>query len=292
MKNAFTVSPMSQKINLKPGETYRGWVMVANPAAATEDFYYKIEVKPYSVLGENYDTDFETESDWSRVVNWITLEDDTGVLKPNDMKKVYFTIDVPESAPGGGQYATFVVSSDAPANNEGGVAIQSVYEMASLLYAEVAGELKHEGKILNNEITVFVASGNPKIFTRFENKGNVHETAEVTITVKNNLNGETVFPKGDEKNTFESVIMPESVRMVSRDLTNLPPLGIFEVTETVSYLGDEMGVTSVIVVCPIWFLALIFATIGSVIGMILYGRYLKHKKLKKFEMDSEKSVEN
>lgn len=281
MRNSFTVSPMSQKIHLEPGETYQGSIMVANPAAATENFYYKVALYPYSVLGEEYDTDFETVSDWSRIVEWTTLENETGVLKPNGTQMVNFTIEVPKNAPGGGQYMMLGVSSNNSVDNTNNFAVQNVYEMASVVYADVEGETTHGGQILENQIPGFVATGAPYVLTRLTNTGNVHETAEVTITVKNSFNGEMIIPKDGENNTFESVVMPESTRLVKRTLANMPPLGVFEVTQNVSFMGDNINITSVMVICPIWFIFLVLATIGSVIGMVFYGRHLKRKKLEK-----------
>lgn len=281
MKNAFTVSPMSQSISLKPGETYDGSIMVANPAAATEDFYYVVEVHPYSILGDSYETDFQTMSDWSRIVEWITLDDAEGVLKPNETKKVHFTINVPKNAPGGGQYAMLGVRSNTPIDDASKSAVQSVYEMASLLHAEVAGDVKHEGKIIENQIPGFVAEGKPSVTTKLSNTGNVHETAEISITVKNNFTGEMIYPRNNEDNTFESIVMPESTKTVSRELGSLPVLGIVEVSETVHYMGDELGTTGIMIICPVWFILLVLATILSIVGMVCYGVHLKHKKSQK-----------
>lgn len=281
MKNAFTVSPMSQKIHLKPGETYKGEIMVANPAAATEDFYYKVVIYPYSVVGEEYDVDFETESDWSRIVEWTTLKNDTGVLKPNATQMVEFTIEVPENAPGGGQYMMLGVSSDQPVDGANDSVVQSVYEMASVVYADVEGETTQSGQILENQIPGFVTVDKPYVYTRLQNTGNVHETAKVTIWVKNNFNGEMIFPKNDKKNEFESVVMPYSTRLVKKEITNMPALGIFEVTQNVSFMGENMDITSVMVVCPIWFFFLVAAVIGLAIGTVFYALYSKRKKFQK-----------
>ena len=281
MKNAFTVSPIKQQIHLKPGETYRGSIMVANPAAATEDFRYKVTMYPYSVLGEEYDTDFSSASDWPRIVDWTTLENDTGVLPPNGTQMVNFVIEVPKNAPGGGQYMMLGVSSDNSDDEANQMAIQNVYEMASVVYADVEGEVSHGGQILENQIPGFVAAEKPYVAVRLSNQGNVHETAAITIRVKNNLNGETVFPKDGENEVFESIVMPQSTRLVKRDISGMPPLGIFEVTQNVSYMGENMDITTVMVVCPIWFVFLVAATIGSVIGMMLYSIHARRKKVQK-----------
>ena len=277
MANKFSVSPMSQKISLKAGETYEGSITIANPADATEDFYFKVSVSPYSVSGTEYQKDFKTMSDWTRIVEWVSLETKNGKLAPNETKKINFKIKVPESAPAGGQYAMIGVSSDNPVAGDGS-SVQNIFEMASLILADVEGETKHDGKILENKIPGFVASDKPKVSTMLINNGNVHETASVTVEAKNLLNGEVLYPKGEENNTLETIIMPESTRLLSRELSDLPALGIFEVSETVQYMGDELTTSSVMVICPIWFILLVIATIASIIGMVFYGKSLKKKQ--------------
>ena len=285
MAVSFVVSPMIEKIALKAGEIYRGSITVANPKSATEDFYYKISLSPYSVIGEDYTADFETMSDWSRIVEWTTLEDTEGVLKPNETKKIYYRIAVPENAPAGGQYLKIGVTSNGAARGEG---VQDVYEMASLVLVSIDGETKHEGQILGTEIPGFVASGKPNLTYKFTNEGNVHETATTKVVVKNVITGEIVYPKENEENLQEFVIMPESTRVVSRELGTLPPLGVFEVNETVSYMGNEISPSIIMIVCPVWFILLMMGLILSIVSMIFYGKHLKKKKVKK-ELHSEKT---
>ena len=119
------------------------------------------------------------------------------------------------------------------------------------------------------------------------NEGNVHETATIDITVKNSLTGEVVYQTGGENMDIEAVIMPETTRLFTRELGGLPALGIFEVTENVYYMDTEMGSTAVMIVCPIWFMVLVFATIASVIGMICYGKHLKHKRTTRAETSAQ-----
>ena len=287
MANNFIVSPMLEKISLKAGETYTGSILIANPKDATEDFYYKISTSPYSVIGENYIADFETISDWSRILEWTTLEDTEGTLKPNETKRIFYTIEVPKNAPAGGQYLKIGVTSNAAASGSGG-AVQDVFEIASLVFAEIDGETTRGGRILEGKIPDFVTSSNPAVTAKFTNTGNVHETATTALYVKNLLGGGEIYPQNGENPEMESIIMPLSTRVVSRQIPNLPVVGIFEVKETISYRGDTMDVTSVMVVCPAWFILLILATIASILGMIFYGRHLKRKKFKK-QLHSEKT---
>lgn len=286
MTNQFTVSPMSQKISLKAGEIYEGSILVGNPKAATEDFYFKITVSPYSVKGVEYAPDFTTISDRSKIVNWISLDTTSGKLEPDEVKEINFTIKVPDTAPAGGQYAMIGVSSDTELSGKSS-AIQDVVEMASLIYADVEGETRHDGRVLETQIPGFVASGKPVVSTMLTNEGNVHEVAKINITVKNNLTGEVVYPKDDQNIDIEAIVMPETTRLFTRELGNLPALGIFEVVENIDYIDTNLQTSVIMVICPIWFMVLVFATIASVVGMICYGRHLKRKKSAEFNNSTD-----
>lgn len=288
MSLEFAVSPMIQKIELKAGETYTGYITVSNPKSASSDFHFKVETSPYSVIGEEYTPDFQTMSDWSRIVEWTTLENTEGSLKPNETKKVYYKIEVPANAPAGGQYFKIGVTSDSAAMSGDAGKVQDVYEIANLVFVAIEGDTKREGKILDGKISGFVSTAKPSVSARVENNGNVHEIAKTTVTVKNVLGGGQVYPKDGEDSEMESIIMPLSTRLISRELSDMPVVGIFDVKETIEYMGETQDITSVMVICPFWFILLVIAFISSIIGMGFYGRYLKHKKMKK-QLHSEKT---
>lgn len=290
MANQFSVSPMISKIELKAGETYTGKITVANPAAATDDFYFKISLSPYSVSGTNYTPDFETISDWSRIVNWMVAQPASGVLKPNETADIEYTITVPSDAPGGGQYAMIGVSSNPPLNAKENGTVQNVFEMASLIYAKIDGETRHEGKILKNEIPGFVSDGAPKTKIAVENTGNVHESAYTALSVKNILTGQELYPNSDSEGTLESMIMPETTREMIRDLDMVSGIGVFEVKQTITYLGEESAISTIMVVCPIWFIVLVAATFVSICSLIGIGKIRRHKKALKKAENNEKPV--
>ena len=281
MENSFTVSPMIQKISLKAGETYNGYITVSNPVSATEDFSFKVSLAPYSVSNDNYKVDFEHMSDWSRIVEWTELDTTKGTLKPNDKARISFTINVPEDAPAGGQYLMLAVSSDDTISGTSSASIKNIYEMGSLVFAEIEGETKREGLVQENYVPGFVATGVPSTQITLKNDGNVHETAKTKIQIKNLLTGENYNLTNDGENTYETIVMPGTTRTVTRELENLPQVGIFEVTQSVSYLDSDSGTVVTMVICPIWFMALVLGVIISIIGMVCYGIHLKRKKAKK-----------
>ena len=280
--NYFTVTPMSQRVSLKPGEVYNGSITIINPVNSENDFSYKIEVTPYSVVGEDYAADLATRSNYNMMVDWVKVEEPTGTIKPNNSKEVKYTITVPKDAPAGGQYATIAVSQDqSSAAKDGGVAVNNVFEMASLIYAEVAGETKHETEILENEIPGFVTSAPITLKALLKNAGNVHETATVVIVAKDFFTGNVVVETEDDANMYTELVMPETTRAVERNINeNLPALGVIHVEQTIYYNGEQSVATKDVIICPIWFMILLGVTIAAIVGTVVMIVRKHHKKKK------------
>ena len=272
-QNTFIVSPMSQFISLTPGQTYSGSVKVVNPSGSTADLDFSARVTPYSVIGQEYQADLATVSNFSQIVDWVQLDAPAGTIAPNSTAEIPFTITVPADAPAGGQYATIVVSQSSAVDNS----ISSVVGMASIIYADVAGETTHSGEVLDTSMPGFSFVTPVSIATTITNTGNVHETASVKLSVVNNVTGERIFPKSDQPDTFSEVIMPSSTRLLVRQLEGLPALGVVGVTQTITYNGTDTTFSGVLVLCPVWFLALIAFTIFSIIFALVFRTRSRRK---------------
>lgn len=276
---AFTLTPMSQNIELTPGQTYTGTITVSNPAASTADFAYKVSVNPFSVMGDDYTVDLLTEHNRSFITKWVTIPEPTGVLKPNETKKVEFTIKVPDNAPSGGQYAALTVTADDQAASGDGVSVQNVLEMASIIYASVDGETIHEGQILENNIPAFSATPPVMLTAMIQNTGNVHEYAHYTITVSDVFTGRVILPTDEQDGHYSEVIMPETTYFSQREVSDLPAVGVVKVTQTINYNGETSVQEGNIIICPIWFMALVLFTIIAFITTIIM--MVKHHRRKK-----------
>ncbi len=280
--NMFTVTPMSQKITLDAGDTYEGYILVANPANAVEDFHYKVEVAAYNVQGEDYTADFLTETERSQIVKWITIDNPKGVLKPNESVKVHYTVQVPVVAPAGGQYAAFMVSSDAKEVAGSGVSVNNIFEMASILYAKVNGEIIREGEILGGSVPGFVTTTPIRTNAVVKNDGNIHETASVSLEVRSYFSAGNIYPKAGEDGTVQEIIMPGTTRYITRDIDGISPLGIYDVLQTVNYMGQTDTVHQVVVACPVWFMALVFVTAVAIITSIVFSVKRHHRRKQAF----------
>lgn len=279
MENAFTLTPMSQDIALKPGETYTGHITVVNPVDATSDFSYKVSVSPFNMVGEDYTVDLATEYNRSMMTKWISIAEPTGTIKPNESKEVEFKITVPKDAPAGGQYAALGVTSNNDVETGNGLSVQNVFEMASVIYASVSGKTVHEGQILANNIPSFSVGTPVNLSATIQNTGNIHDYAYYTITVNNVFTGEVILPTEETDGHYAEVIMPESTYNSQREINNLPALGIVHVTQTINYNGETSSKEGNIIICPIWFLLLVLATIAALVTTIVLI-IKKHRKNK------------
>ena len=278
--NIFTVTPMNQRISLKPGETYEGYIVVSNPADAVEDFSYKVTVSPYGVSGTDYRVDLVNNSAFTQVTKWVTLENSTGKLAPNETAHVDFKITVPEDAPVGGQYAALMVGFDGKNDEGSGVAIRNKFQMASLLFVNIEGELDHQGEIVENSVPGFVTELPVKTHIILKNDGNTHEVAKIALEVRSFFSPAIIYPEAGDDSVLEEVIMPGTTRELTQEIGNISPLGVYEVTQTVIYMDSTASVMKQVVVsCPIWFMLLVAATIAVITGTVI--GIIKHNKKKR-----------
>lgn len=269
MDNAFTLMPMNQDISLDPGTTYEGHITVSNPADATSDFSYQVSVNPFSVNGEEYDIDLLTQYNRSLITEWITIDESTGTLKPNESKQINYTIKVPSNAPSGGQYAALTVSAADPLQSGDGLSVSNIIEMASIIYAKVAGETTHDAKVLENNVPGFSAVTPVFVSTLISNDGNVHEAADVTLTVTDVFTGQVILPNGEATGHYTEYIMPETTYRSARAINDLPAVGIVKVNQTVRIGSDVSTTEQNIIICPIWFMALVFLTLCAFVAVIV-----------------------
>ena len=160
-----------------------------------------------------------------------------------------------------------------------GVAVQNVFEIASIVYATVAGETKHGGSIVENNVPGFSAVTPVTLSALIENNGNIHENSTFVIKVSNFFTGEVILPTEDDEGIYNEVIMPESTRRIERNVSNLPAIGVIKISQTIYYNNEFSTVEKDVIICPIWFMALVLLTLASIVTTIVL-MVKKHKKNK------------
>ena len=275
----FLITPMTQKMELKAGESYTGTIKVANPADATREFSFVAEVSPYGVVGEDYTADLKTKSNRSMIADWITLEDAKGTLEPNGTANIKFTITVPEDAPAGAQYAAIVVSQSKDEAKKSGMNVDNIVEIASIIYGEVEGETVMDGHILENEVPGFSTAAPITVSAKFDNHGNVYDSAMITIAAKNNITGEVYLPTENNEGFYEELILPDTTRAVERNVEGLPFLGIVHIEQSINYNGEVSKIEKDVIICPVWFMVLAAVVVAVLVALIV-RLIIKHRRAK------------
>lgn len=283
---AFTVKPMAQTLSLTAGESTSGSITIINPLSSESDFSYKVTVVPYGVKEDGEEADLLTESPQTELVKWITIEKPTGKVPVGESTQVDFTINVPESAPGGGQYAAIIVSSNDTSDTTS--TVDYVYEIASILYTEVDGQIVRNGSIVDHQVPGFSTTPKVSVTSQLENKGNIHEFAKVSLTVTNFLSGEEIYSTEEAEVPTTEIVMPGSTRTIIRDISNLPSLGIVTIKESIDYLGQNSTIERQLAICPLWFILLAaFTVVAIVAAFVARFRRRKPRGKKKNEADEE-----
>ena len=276
----FTVTPMSQRVTLDPGQTYDGSLTVINPVNATEDFNYKIYVAPYGVVDAEDGVDLVSETSYTQIKDWITLDQTTGTLKPNQVAEVPYHITVPADASAGGQYAAIVVSRDEQMDSDDStVSVKDIFEVASLIYGEVTGDTTRGGEIVENTIPSFVAAAPITLSATVTNTGNIHDNATIIIKATDVFSGKVIVGDDANTSTFSEIVMPESTRHIERNIMDgLPMLGIVHVEQKIAWNGQVSEEARDVIICPAWFIIAAGAVLGLIIGLVIRIVRRHHKK--------------
>ena len=251
---------MSFNINLREGQEYTDSLKIVNPADSDSPLHYEVSVLPYSVVGEGYTADLATETQRTQIAKWITIEDSEGEIQPNSSKDIEYTIKVPEGVPSGGQYAAIAVTAipDSKAGAENSVSFNSVYELTSLIYANVNGKTTYGGRIIENDIPGFSSTPDVTVGAMVENTGNTHGNATIMLNVTDILRNEEIFSSDidTDENVFSEVVMPETTRYITREINNLPSLGLVKIEQTIRFNGEVSEKENVVFIAPFWFIVL------------------------------------
>ncbi len=265
-----TMSPMNQNVIINPGGSRTVSLRLSNQYLATENVKYSLSVEPFFV-DEDDAVYFNAEGDSSEITKWISFNvPTTGILEPNETKEILLTINVPENAPAGGQYASIIATLDYENETEGfndndGVVIKEVKRMAHLIYAEISGNTTKSGEITEANVPSFMFGGKITGSSIIKNTGNVHGTAKYTLQVFPLFSGEEVYTNEEEPET--KTVMPN--RTVYRETTweETPGIGIFNVVYTVEFEGATAQVKKMVIICPIW---LLFIIVFAILFAIFY----------------------
>ncbi len=277
LATSFSMSPMYEKIILTPGQSYSSEFSITSPANSEADFNYKIFIQSY-YRDEDNNPIFEDINETSQITKWTTINSpNTGTLKPNETKKINFTIDVPKDAPAGGQYMAITAATASPESvgGKGSVSIAESVAIAYTVYAEIAGNTVRSGDIYDLNLPSFLFSGNITASAMVRNTGNVHDDAKFTLQIYPLFSNEEIYT--NEENPDVRVVLPNRTLYFESIWDKTPPIGIFNVFYTIEFEGITSQISKMVIICPLWLLfVILFVIIALIIWIVI--RIRAHKK--------------
>ena len=256
------ISPSSQRTTLDPGATYSNKLAISNVGEESIDF--EMVVEPFSVEDITYAPIYSVVNAYTQIANWVTFDNYQTHLEPGEMAEVNYTVNVPQDVPGGGQYA--VISAKAKKANEGSEGIQAIASAGTILIARVNGDTRMTGEIKNTNIPLFLLAPPVSATATFQNSGNVDAEARMTLKIEDYFTGSVIYDGSSDP--LEKTILPETTREFTVSWANVPRLGVLKVTLNTEFMGDAEVKSRIVIVCPIWFLALLALIILVIVARI------------------------
>lgn len=285
---SFSMSPMQDKMILAPTESYRGAFDVRN-TSDDEDLYYNATVEPYYV-DENNTPIFVNVGDMNRIVDWITIENEKGMIKPGETATIDFVVNVPKDAAGGGQYAVISVSNDpgADGSSDENAVIGEKFALGHTIIAEISGDSVESGEVVGMSIPSVRLDGKITASSKLKNTGNVHSEAINRLKVFSIFSSDApIYDSGQNgiEDKDKNVVLPDREIVNGITWEDTPAIGIFNVVYSVEYQGEVSEATGVVFVCPWWAIIILIAGIAIMVLRIISLRKLQRmsKDLKKTE---------
>lgn len=267
-----SLKPSEQDVELSPGSSYRGSITVSNVGRLPFDVH--ASVVPYYVSDDSYNPDFITESSYTKLHTWIQLDQDTYHLEPEGSVNIGFTINVPEDVAGGGQYAAIMLASDADDGSDSAMKVTS--QLAALIYGHInGGQMRAEGELIGHTLPNFLFNSDFNISQTVKNSGNVDFKVTQKLTIVNFFsNREVIGPDsiGDDGQYLGynvSTVLPGTSRTGILSWKDTPMLGLFRVTQEISFLDQEYTYSKLVLICPIWLIIIILAVLIALIVMLI-----------------------
>ncbi|MDR0955607.1 MAG: hypothetical protein LBM73_00605 [Candidatus Nomurabacteria bacterium] len=260
-----TISPTKQRVDLNPGEQKQQAITVINDNDTALTVH--LSAAPYSVSDPTYNNqDFTTQTARTQISRWIVFPNSTITLQPHTQTPAPYVVNTPGDVPAGGQYAViFVTVEPASANGSGGGAqIQISKRAGVLLYANVAGQTREGGQITDWDLPGLVMNGQILAHLKFNNTGNTDYDVTTKLTASN-LFGREVYKSDDSAHT----ILPDTAREMDDLSWDNPPIGIYYVSENISWLDQVVVKGQWVIVMPVWLMiVIIVAILGIIIGIV------------------------
>lgn len=268
-----SLSPPSQDLELTTGQTTKGSITVTNSGRIAFDV--RPTVVPYRVANNDYLPDFSTDTSYTRLHNWIKLAKDSYHINPGEKVEIDFTVTVPEDVAAGGQYAAILLQGDYDSDEQAAIKVNA--QLAAVLYGHINGaNIRAEGELVGHSLPSFMFNRAFAVSQTVNNPGNIDFKVTQKLTITNVLtnqeviNPSSVSPDGQALGYNVSTVLPKTTRTGILTWEDAPRLGLFRITQEISFLDQNYTFSGLVFICPIW---LVIIVVAAIIALIIWGIY-------------------
>lgn len=261
------LSPTKKRYEMKAGESKQDSMKVVNDGPRPISFI--VYARPYSVINENYDPNYDSNSKNADAYKWIQFDTASYELEPGQSADISYTVRVPQNAAPGGHYGVLFAETQVTSQPSGTSIVQKK-RVGSIMYITVDGDVTTSGKLIGGTVPFFQTKAPISIKQRVQNNGNTDFVVNSTTNVSD------IFGGVKFKNQKESAVLPETTRAIDNDWINPAWIGLYKVEQTVSFLSTSKTMTNYVLFVPVW----VYLTLALLIGArVLYA--VAHRKRKK-----------
>lgn len=179
MATTIRIDEARVRIEMAAGETKTGQIHITNPTDGTVSVRVYTEDWEYLDTG-NGDKDFFPAGTLPNSASpWITYFPNQLTIEPFGKVSVDYTVAAPAEASGGTRYSIlFFETSLGVGKNEEGANVSVAGRIGSLIYVDIAGQVRREGKIESIEFSPGTGNRPAVIRPVFKNSGNTSLTVE------------------------------------------------------------------------------------------------------------------
>jgi hypothetical protein len=222
--NAITVSPLRSEIQIQPSTSYTLALTIKNSGSSAA--MVTLDAEKFKVTDEKYDYSFSTTS---QINSWVSFSKNSFNLQPGISQLIQATISVPVTAESGGDYISLFATSQ-PINSASNT-ISTSERVGSLLYITITGPSTSNGSLVSLTLP-FLSLRTPDWNATIHNGGTAHFRSAYSLKLS------TLFGQSLGTTQSSSLILPNTIRLVTGSLPTVSWIGIYKADFTIG-LGDN-----------------------------------------------------
>lgn len=265
-REGMTLAPTDVRYEVEPGQVVKGEMTILNDGQLPYDF--RVYAAPYSVSGERYNPNFIETPPTSDVFRWIQFDRVDWHANVRETVQVPFTMRVSQDAAPGGHYG-IIFAETQPDTSRGSVIRKK--RLGMIMYVHVKGDSKLAGETQSIEIDRYQGQAPVTATISYTNTGNVHYMS------KQNLHISDVFGRTVYSHEQELAVLPNKPRRVTLTWPGASWLGLYKVGITSIAVDKTTTKNTYVLVAPMWFLALVIATVGVGVVYAIRGKRTKRR---------------